>query len=220
MSGISTIDDWLDKYHKSLVNEKYLLSSMTYALNKNGTKFISLGLSIARNFETSIIIHDENECISISLDDWYNIANRQEEVEEYFKTNDRDDIIPNMSQECIIQSFNFRGLKLIQISYNPAMVNANAIDIILDEESMLKLFRLKDIINYRAEMLENMSFKHFYNNMLVGALANSHYDVIENLNSMICSMKFSNKVLCLKELMLFNELKIQSDFEIMKAMYG
>ena len=141
----------------SEINDKYekLLNSKIYYLNKSSSKYICVGISLS-NFTTKISISGQNGFhINLTEEEWYGVEKNEGIIANYFYSAQADTqplkignltvCFEKLNQNPIIKFFK-------QESY-----------VVLGKESVDKLMDIKEIVDYRIQMVKKQEFQTYFN---------------------------------------------------------
>lgn len=147
----------------SLYKEVSLLLSSNYPLNKSKTKWISMGLSVIRNY-TPIIKFSaskpDNSGIQFTLTEWNELIKYKNMILNYFDCG-VDMICQTMQGNHCFFLNNVNGKKMLTLTWNN-----NEYTIVLELSSVQNMFQINNIIDHKMELLKSVKFDEYYRQVL------------------------------------------------------
>lgn len=206
------VNDMIRNYNESIILENKLLYQTTF----NGISAnIQIGFSVARGFLPAVIIisNSNSSRISFTREEWMDLIN----VLPSSTTATICAVKPVMT---IFENFTVR----LGSCSSVGDIHSRGQTVYLHNEFLQELAGLKELINYRLELLELLDFKNFHSNiisnvgkmMLDGSFSNiSVFDVVKQI---LIGFKYSHQAYCMLEYLNSYPDNILVDFNRMNYM--
>lgn len=162
-----------------------LLNSKTYHLNNSLSKFVSVGLAFNDLTPRIIIGGQQGFQIILHEGDWNTFVSYEGVIANYFYSNVGAEPLVIGKITVLLEKFN--NFNIIKIQ------DGDANYICLGCESVDKLWALKDLVEYRIQILKKQEFEKYFNlfqrnifNQEIGDVLTNVYDVLnpkQNTNS-------------------------------------
>lgn len=196
--------------HKIKPPYPVLLTPRSYPLNKSKSKFATVGLCCYGSFGTAVVLHGQkNDWILLDDAEWKILCENAGLIRNYLYS----------SGEFQPQPVAINGMKKIcfhTIGENKVILlqDRTASDVYLGAESIVELWELVSLIDYRKEILKTLEFDKFYVNIING-VANFPGDYKNNIESVLANLNIkSDNVLCMREMLKYAEQIIRCDVEL------
>lgn len=186
-----------------------LLLPRTYHLNKSRGKFATVGLCCNGSFGAVVVIHGQkNDWMLLDEVEWKTLCEYQSIIRNYFCSGgdfqQQPMVINNLKRIC------FRAIGVNKVIVLQELCGS---EVYLGIESVVELWELLSLIEYRKEVLKSLEFHKFYCNVIKG-VANLPGDCKNNIESVLSNLNIhSENVLCMREMLKYAEQIIRCDIE-------
>lgn len=194
---------------ESIPMDGTLLNARSYALNKSGSKFVTIGLSPPNNLIPIIKIHGVNYNWGVPLDewDWISLIKYKNLILDFFDTV-AENRQPINEKTWTIEFLKFNNNKIIKIHRGN-----KKLEVCLGIESIRGLYAILPLIKYKMNMLNQQNFGKFYYNIVSGNCMKIG-DPFNNINQcMVQNNSEEVNVHTMMEMMQFYPDQIISDIE-------
>lgn len=180
--------------HSPMESPNVLLHETRYSLNSSKSKYISVGIiydNYSHCFKPSVWFGGPKFKNSIILDnrDWINMLS----FKNIISSNDGENNKPIVLNSCRISFGSFNDIRVVKLEDNFSN------NIYLGDESIHGLWLISDVIQYRLDMIENLSFDTYFKNIMT-SLTNFTCDkLVDSVSKKIDSGQRSENVCIAKE---------------------
>lgn len=186
-----------------------LLLQRTYPLNKSRTKFATVGLSCSGSFGAVVVIHGQkNDWMLLDEVEWKTLCEYQSIIRSNYCSGgdfQQQPVVINSSKRICFQKIGANKVILLQ--------ELCGSEVYLGIESVVELWELLSLIDYRKEVLKSLEFPKFYCNIIRG-VASLSGDCKNNIESVLLNLNInSENVLCMREMLKYAEHIIRCDVE-------
>lgn len=186
-----------------------LLNQRTYPINKSKSKFATVGLCGYGPFGPAVVLHGQkNDWVLFEEWEWNLLAENEGVIKNYFEARDVQVQTVNLS--------NAKRITFTTIGPNKVILlqDQTGSEVYLGIESLEELWTLLPVIHYRVELLKNLEFAKFYGSIIKG-VATLPGTVKENIENVLFGLNIAtDNVLCMLEMLKFQEHIITCDIEI------
>lgn len=184
-------------------NKGPLYSEKIYFINKSHTKWVAVGLCSEMFFEPVVRIMGKGQCITLKEVDWKNILSYKSTITSSFGS--------RAPSQLVLCGINI-ACEWIENARKILKLERNAESVYLAYDSLHELWKVGDVINTRFEILKNLEYKTYYDEVIktVSAMAGDmKQNVVAVMNGTCCEQT------CItKELLLYGVDKILWDIDL------
>lgn len=186
-----------------------LLLQRTYPLNKSRSKFATVGLSCSGSFGAVVVLHGQkNDWVLLDEVELKTLCEYQSIIRSYYYSGgdfQHQPVVINNLKKICFRAFGAKKVILLQ--------ELCGSEVYLGIESVVELWELLPLINYRKEVLKSLEFSKFYSNIIRG-VASLPGDCKSNIESVLLNLNInSENVLCMREMLKYAEDIIRCDVE-------
>lgn len=160
-----------------------LINETTHFLNKSKRKYISVGLSIERQFAPVVRLCGGNQCVNFEEEDWIEFQEIFDLLLEYLQSSSTKPM-PLLLKNINIHFTEVNNVRIVQI------INDHQ-HVFLARETAIEWRAICEIISNRLNILKHQEFKNFYFDMLRGMRKLSG-DLISNVYCVLTPLLQTN----------------------------
>jgi hypothetical protein len=188
-----------------------LICESVFYLNKSNSKWISVGLSLERNYKPVIKLGgNKNQHAIFNEDQWISFLNNQGIMMSFiYATNNNfgwDPMLGSGYEIHFVFINNSRIIRIIQDGGN---------EVFLAGETLTEVVNLTNLIKYRFDLLKSQDFSNYYN-IIISGISVKQDNIIKRIYDVISPSKNINSIniACILELLQFYSDCIIEDIEL------
>lgn len=171
-----------------------LLHETRYFINNSKSKYVSVGLfydNFTHSFKPSVWFGNPKfkNCIVLEERDWANLL----EYKQTINSNDSENTKPIILNSCKISFESFNDVRVLKCEDNFSNY------IYLGDESVLGLWLISDVVQYRLHMLQSLNFDSFFKNLLANVTNFNFVNLTSSVNNKLNSIPLSENACIGKE---------------------
>lgn len=204
------VNDLIRNYNDAIIMETELLYQTTFdRISAN----IRVGFSIARGLLPTVIVtsNSNSSRISFTREEWMDLSC-------ILPSSTTATICATEAVMTIRENFTVRLGSCSSVGY----IHSRGQTVYLHDKFLQEIAGLKDLINYRLELLETLDLKNFYSNLLSNVAMleclDNNIPVHNLIKNVLLGFKYSQQVFCIMEYLDSHCNNIIEDFNKMRYM--
>lgn len=200
------IDKLDSSYISDLQTEGSFINEICYNLDRSKKCYV--GFSWARGFHPAVRVCSNQEKITFSLQEWYELMSLIPYMMEYFTK--KPSIQPNIKMEAHAFRFSrINGVNYIQIIYHHQCFTIN-------KNTCVKIHEMAPLIYKHLTILGMRNFRDYYGKVLLAATRMVWMNVDTAIET-LCADVMTDNALCVMEAFLIAKDKVISDYIAIKT---
>lgn len=181
-------------FNKS-TTDRTLLYETRYFINASKSKYISVGIiydHYKHCLKPCVWIGGSRvkNCVVLDQDDWSKLLSHKQVI----NSTECEAKAPILLNLCTISFESFNDVRVMKIEDNSSNI------VYLGDESVLGLWLISDVVEYRLNMLQCLNFDSFFKNM-VTSVGNFNFNtLVDSVTNKLNSMPINEKVCIAKEI--------------------